>query len=153
MRADVRYRYVFAQTQDEDRYKLYYGKQCESVGTTGDEIFYDLPITYTKGTIYNPATDKHDNVCLRSYEDEFLAPTIVMKPGQTVRIGLRNQLPVEPDCAEGKGTNVPHCFNTTNLHSHGLWVSPTGNSDNVLPEDHPTGTFWYQHRFQFQQRL
>jgi hypothetical protein len=20
------------------------------------------------------------------------------------------------------------CFNTTNLHSHGLWVSPTGNS-------------------------
>ncbi|MDQ3774165.1 MAG: hypothetical protein M3461_07270 [Pseudomonadota bacterium] len=112
-----------------------------------------MPITYTKGTIYNPATDKHDNVCLRSYEDEFLAPTIVMKPRQTVHIGLRNQLPVEPDCAEGKGTNVPHCFNTTNLRSHGLWVSPTGNSDNVLPEDHPTGTFWYQHRFQFQQRL
>ena len=29
-------------------------------------------------------------------------------------------------------TETPHCFNGTNLHSHGLWVSPTGNSDNVL---------------------
>jgi L-ascorbate oxidase len=44
------------------------------------------------------------------------------------------------------------------LHSHGLWVSPSGNSDNVLlsinpkvefeyeyniPADHPAGTFWY----------
>nr|WP_255699856.1 multicopper oxidase family protein [Jiella avicenniae] len=44
------------------------------------------------------------------------------------------------------------------MHSHGLWVSPAGNSDNVLisinpgvsftyeyniPPDHPAGTFWY----------
>ncbi|MDQ6869702.1 MAG: hypothetical protein M3178_15540 [Pseudomonadota bacterium] len=28
--------------------------------------------------------------------------------------------------------DIPHCFNQTNLHSHGLWVSPAGNSDNVL---------------------
>ena len=54
--------------------------------------------------------------------------------------------------------DLPHCFNGTNLHSHGLWVSPAGNSDNVLlsinpgkdftyyydlPDDHPSGTFWY----------
>jgi L-ascorbate oxidase len=54
--------------------------------------------------------------------------------------------------------NVPHCFNETNLHAHGLWVSPSGNSDNVLisinpgvtfeyeynvPSDHAAGTFWY----------
>jgi FtsP/CotA-like multicopper oxidase with cupredoxin domain len=47
---------------------------------------------------------------------------------------------------------------TTNLHTHGLHVSPAGNSDNVhlrigpqqrfeyeihIPEDHPCGTFWY----------
>jgi FtsP/CotA-like multicopper oxidase with cupredoxin domain len=53
---------------------------------------------------------------------------------------------------------VPHCFNDTNMHTHGLWVSPAGNSDNVLisinpsvtfeyeyniPSDHPAGTFWY----------
>jgi L-ascorbate oxidase len=171
--------YVLTQAEHQNKYKLYYGKQCESVGTAhisdgagkvnfrappraqpqsvdpaskalrsgsnlltagadakaigeGDEIFYDLPITYTLGTINNPATGKDDQVCLRSYENQFLAPTIEMKPGQTVRLGLRNQLPLQPDCDEGKGTNQPHCFNTTNLHSHGLWISPAGNSDNVL---------------------
>ena len=124
----------------------------------GREIHYDLPIKYTDGFINNPATGMNDAVQLRSYGDRFVAPTIVMKPGQTARIGLRNQLPDEPGCADGKGVNQPHCFNVTNLHSHGLWVSPTGNSDNVLlslhpgvdfeyeynvPEDHPAGTFWY----------
>ncbi len=124
----------------------------------GREIHYVLPIKYTEGLINNPATNKLDRVKLRSYGERFVAPTIVMKPGQTVRIGLQNKLPPEPDCAKDHGTNDPHCFNTTNLHSHGLWVSPTGNSDNVLlslnpgvdfeyeynvPEDHPAGTFWY----------
>jgi L-ascorbate oxidase len=124
----------------------------------GREIHYILPIKYTEGFINNPATGQLDRVRLRSFGDRFLAPTIVMRPGQTVRIGLQNQLPKEPDCAEGHGINQPHCFNITNLHSHGLWVSPTGNSDNVLlslnpgvdfeyeynvPEDHPAGTFWY----------
>jgi FtsP/CotA-like multicopper oxidase with cupredoxin domain len=79
-----------------------------------------------------------------------------MKPGQTVRITLSNQLPAE-NCKQ-TDPNQPECFNTTNLHSHGLWVSPAGNSDNVLlnikpgvdfqyeynvPEDHPAGTYWY----------
>lgn len=124
----------------------------------GREIHYDLPIKYTQGSIWNPATGRKDSVNLRSFGDSFVAPTIVMKPGQTVRIGLQNQLPAEPDCAIGRRINEPHCFNITNLHSHGLWVSPTGNSDNVLlslypgvsfeyeynvPEDHPAGTFWY----------
>lgn len=130
----------------------------------GREIHYVLPIHYTDGTIYNPATGRNDKVRLRSYGDRFLAPTILMQPGQTVRISLENQLDPEPNCdidpSTGKPwpTNHPHCFNNTNLHSHGLWVSPTGNSDNVLlniepgvnfqyeynvPEDHPAGTFWY----------
>jgi FtsP/CotA-like multicopper oxidase with cupredoxin domain len=53
---------------------------------------------------------------------------------------------------------VPHCFNGTNLHTHGLWVNPSGNGDNVLlsinpgvkfeyeyaiDPEHPAGTFWY----------
>ena len=130
----------------------------------GREIHYILPINYTDGNIYNPSTGKNDKVRLRSYGDRFLAPTILMDPGQTVRISLSNLLPAEPDCGidpatkQPYPTNQPHCFNTTNLHSHGLWVSPAGNSDNVLlniqpgvsfqyeynvPEDHPAGTFWY----------
>ncbi|MCA1607034.1 MAG: hypothetical protein LC775_16545 [Acidobacteria bacterium] len=56
--AYVRYRYVLAQAQDGDRYKLYYGKQCESVGTAGGEIFYDLPINIQKAasTIRRPTS-------------------------------------------------------------------------------------------------
>lgn len=139
------------------------GTNLLSLGAERDAISqgrqqqYILPIKYTTGRIFNPATGKYDTVRLRSYGDRFVAPTINMAPGQTVRIGLQNQLPAEPNCGSG-GINVPHCFNTTNLHSHGLWVSPTGNSDNVLlsllpgvsfeyeynvPDDHPAGTFWY----------
>ncbi len=140
------------------------GTNLLSLGAESDAIRegrqqrYILPIKYTEGRIFNPATGKFDVVNLRSYGDRFVAPTINMEPGQTVRIGLQNQLPAEPDCSRGRGINEPHCFNTTNLHSHGLWVSPTGNSDNVLlslypgvsfeyeynvPDDHPAGTFWY----------
>jgi FtsP/CotA-like multicopper oxidase with cupredoxin domain len=136
---------------------------------TGREIEYDMLIAYGKGNIYNPATGKHDPVWLRSYNGQFVAPTVVMKPGQTVRFNLMNQLPAEdPACTyidpkTPRDPNTPqptnkHCFNITNLHSHGLWVSPSGNSDNVLlslnpgvnfeyeynvPIDHPAGTFWY----------
>jgi FtsP/CotA-like multicopper oxidase with cupredoxin domain/peroxiredoxin len=73
-----------------------------------------------------------------------------------LRITLDNQLPAEP-YMPGK-MNILHSFNVTNLHTHGLHVSPSGNSDNVLlqvqpqssqkyeiavPKDHPCGTFWY----------
>ena len=126
----------------------------------------DLNIVYTKSAIYNPATGRDDKVKLRSYvgtnvdpKAPYVAPTIEVDPGDTVRITLHNKLPADPSCFEMRqDPDIPHCFNGTNLHSHGLWVSPTGNSDNVLlsinpgvdfqyeyniPSDHPAGTFWY----------
>jgi L-ascorbate oxidase len=124
----------------------------------GREIRYTLPIKYTTGEINNPATGTSDLVKLRSYGDSFVGPTISMKPGQTARITLKNELPAL-ECPGGDiNTPKPGCYSRTNLHSHGLWVSPSGNSDNVLltilpgatfqyeynvPEDHPAGTFWY----------
>lgn len=130
------------------------------------EAKLDLEIDFTTSTIFNPATGRDDTVKLRSYRSPgtnpkvpFVAPFIEVQPGETVRIALNNKLPAEPDCAKSvPDINVPHCFNSTNLHSHGLWVSPSGNSDNVLiallpgvkfeyeyniPADHPAGTFWY----------
>ena len=125
-----------------------------------------LNIRLTDGWIYNPANQRFDRVRLRSYVAEgaapnpftpFVAPTIHTRPGETVRVGLNNELAPEPDC-KPPNINTPHCFNSTNLHSHGLWVSPSGNSDNVLitirpgvsfeyeyniPATHPAGTFWY----------
>lgn len=135
-------------------------------GVAAHEARLELDIDFTTSTIFNPATGEFDTVKLRSYRSPgteprvpFVAPLIEVQPGETVRIGLNNKLPAEPDCAKQvDNINVPHCFNHTNLHSHGLWVSPSGNSDNVLiailpgvrfeyeyniPADHPAGTFWY----------
>ncbi|MEG3613718.1 multicopper oxidase family protein [Isoptericola haloaureus] len=68
-------------------------------------------------------------------------PTLRVRAGDTLRIELVNRLQ-----------------EATNLHVHGLHVSPEGTADNVflsvgpgtsqqyeyvLPADHPAGTFWY----------
>jgi L-ascorbate oxidase len=138
----------------------------ESGPRAGTERLLDLNIVYTDSELYNPATGRYDKVRLRSYagtdtnpKRPYVAPTIEVTPGDTVRINLNNKLPADSSCIDWTGdVNTPHCFNGTNLHSHGLWVSPTGNSDNVLlkinpgvsfqyeyniPPDHPAGTFWY----------
>ena len=124
-----------------------------------------LDIKLREGQILNPATGRFDKVSLRGYVDAngtppgpyFFAPTIEARPGETVRMRLNNRLDRQPGCTP-PDINTPHCFNSTNLHSHGLWVSPSGNSDNVLltlrpqvkfdyeyaiPDTHPAGTFWY----------
>jgi L-ascorbate oxidase len=131
-----------------------------------DKKTLELNIDYTPSAIYNPATNAYDKVRLRSYigasvdpNRPYVAPTIEVQPGDTVRVMLNNKLKADSSCIEnGRDSDKPHCFNGTNLHSHGLWVSPTGNSDNVLlsinpgvdfeyeyniPPDHPAGTFWY----------
>lgn len=97
-----------------------------------------------------------DAVRLRGYNGRLVGPTLRCRPGDLLRITLDNQLPAE-SYMPGE-MNMLHSFNVTNLHTHGLNVSPSGNSDNVLlqvqpqsaqkyeiaiPKDHPCGTFWY----------
>ena len=96
-------------------------------------------------------------VRLRNYNGALVGPTFRVKPGDTVVVTIENDLPPNPGPMPDD-QNTPHNFNTTNLHTHGLHVSPVGNSDNVLlavkpgqtwiteikiPADHPPGTFWY----------
>lgn len=132
------------------------------------EAVLDLNVVYTKSKLWNPAEQRYDVVNLRSYQGTdidpnapYVSPTIRVVPGDTVRVTLNNQLPADASCiAHGPGpeSNTPHCFNGTNLHTHGLWVNPAGNGDNVLisinpgvsfqyeykiAPDHPAGTFWY----------
>jgi len=136
------------------------------------EIRLDLNIEYVDGVIYNPSTGVDDKVRLRGYTQDglplpqrYVSPSINARPGDTVRIALNNKLPqtttsYDVGCAGGPGFNhnVPHCFNGTNLHFHGLNVNPSGNGDNVLlsinpgvkfeyeiaiAPEHPAGTFWY----------
>ncbi|WP_347906057.1 multicopper oxidase family protein [Pseudomonas purpurea] len=141
-------------------------KNPQPSGHEGHERQLSLHIDYTASTIFDPGTGQKVPVSLRSYrgtdvnpDTPFVAPTIEVTPGDTVRVTLANELPEESHCdAHQMNSDEPHCFNATNLHSHGLWVSPSGNSDNVLlsinpkvtfqyeyniPADHPAGTFWY----------
>ena len=94
---------------------------------------------------------------LRTYEGGIPGPTLRVQPGDTLRITLVNELPPNRDPMP-REINHPHHFNTTNIHTHGLHVSPSGIADNVLrpmdpggrydieiaiPDDHPRGTYWY----------
>ena len=75
------------------------------------------------------------------YNGGIPGPTLRIRAGDVLRIGLVNKL-----------------AQTTNLHVHGLHVSPEGNGDNVfiavrpggtfnyeykLPANHPPGVYWY----------
>ncbi|WP_299618910.1 multicopper oxidase family protein [uncultured Tateyamaria sp.] len=136
---------------------------------TSREVRLEMNISYLDREIFNPVSGDYDPVRLRGYSDALntgtpssalVGPTIEVSPGQTARIKLNNNMPPDATCNMGKGgsINTPHCFNGTNLHTHGLWVNPAGNGDNVLisirpgvsfeyeyaiPDDHPAGTFWY----------
>jgi L-ascorbate oxidase len=120
-------------------------------------------LTVKKGTygIYNPETNLFDTVSMRSYNGCPTGPTITIKPGATLKLNLKNSLTATdpPDfCPDQVDHSTPHCFNHTNIHTHGVHVSPSGTSDNVLltvlpgatqsytyqiPATHPSGTFWY----------
>ena len=77
----------------------------------------------------------------RDYPYAFMPPTLVLDPGDNLKINLTNRLG-EP----------------TNLHTHGFFISPSGNQDNIfvdltsgksflynyyLPQDISPGSFWY----------
>ena len=63
---------------------------------------------------------------LLTYNATHPAPTIRVRRGDTLRINFTNSLP-------DLGTNIlGHDRSHTNLHTHGLHVSPSGNADNIL---------------------
>ncbi|AKO98172.1 Putative multicopper oxidase [Marinovum algicola DG 898] len=112
---------------------------------------------------------------LRRYNRGLPGPTLRVHPGDVMEIRLENGLPQNPLALpeladspflsaadlcgpQGMGHVAPHDLNTTNLHLHGMHVSPKGASDNVfltvepggafnyrvqIPQNHPVGSFWY----------
>lgn len=95
----------------------------------------------------------------RTYNGRVPGPTLRVQAGDRMNILLDNQLPpnTDPNCPP-VDHNIPHCFNTTNLHTHGLHVSPEPPSDDVflrlepgtateicidIPKFHAAGTYWY----------
>ncbi len=83
------------------------------------------------------------------------APTLRLSPGDQLKINYINDLPVKPNesCA------ITPCMDMTNLHFHGLTVSPDTPQDDVLtmmampgkslhytvqiPKNHSPGLYWY----------
>jgi len=90
-----------------------------------------------------------------AFDGETVAPVIRASPGDTLRIAYVNNLPAKS--AETCAVNP--CMNMTNLHFHGLTISPNPPQDDVLgmiakpgqtlhysveiPRDHTPGLFWY----------
>ena len=90
-----------------------------------------------------------------AFNGETIAPVIRASPGDVLKITYINDLPSKSpeSCA------VNPCMDMTNLHFHGLSVSPDTPQDDVLtmmakpgqtlhytveiPRDHPPGLFWY----------
>ena len=90
-------------------------------------------------------------------KERSLARRFACNPVTALRIRLINDLPPNPDPVP-IDMMLPHHFNTTNFHFHGLHISPEGVSDNIfrsmepgqsydiettIPGDHPRGTYWY----------
>ena len=86
-----------------------------------------------------------------TYNGVYAGPVLRLKPGDTLRFHLIN-----------------HLAQATNVHFHGLGVSPQGHSDNSMhmvaagdswdyivkiPKDHPPGVYWYHtHGHDFAER-
>jgi len=77
---------------------------------------------------------------VRTYNGEVPGPTFRVRAGDDLNVKVINDLPKNTDqfCGDHHTSmNNPHCFNTTNLHVHGLHVSPKEPSDNVFVEIPP----------------
>jgi len=90
-----------------------------------------------------------------SFDGQLVPPVIRVSPGDVLKIEYVNAMPSTPSepCA------ITPCMNMTNLHFHGLTVSPKAPQDNVLdmmampgqtlnysvaiPLEQPPGLYWY----------
>ena len=70
---------------------------------------------------------------VRTYTWNKVVPghTWEIRAGDTLKVHLRNRLPHLPP-PEHMVMDRPHEWTHTNLHTHGLHVSPAGNADNVF---------------------
>jgi len=114
----------------------------------------ELPIA--KGSLILAAVnDPHSGKGSFSYEGHEIPPVIHVSPGETLRINYRNHMSPHSteQCASGP------CMNMTNLHFHGLHVSPASPQDDTIsmmampgesiqyrvdiPLDQAPGLYWY----------
>jgi suppressor of ftsI len=119
-----------------------------------DNTLPDIPevrSAFTLTAVHDTATDRN----LFSYKGRTVPPLIRVSPGSSITLRYVNNLPVHSDeeCA------LAPCMNMSNLHFHGLHVSPRRPQDDVLtmmtspgeslnykvdvPSYSPPGLYWY----------
>ncbi len=102
--------------------------------TVSGIVEYDLDVGMTPINI-NGATAN-----MLTYNGHFPGATMVAARGDVLRVNLRNSLPMS------LGNNIlGHPRYITNLHTHGLHVSPTGLADNVMRMFMPGETGLYEY--------
>lgn len=104
-------------------------------------------------------------VRLRTYNGNIPAQLIKVRGGDRLRIRVKNSLPPVDSSGWNGSHNVPHMFDSTNLHLHGLDIvphlfEPVGTCDPLakmidvmpgqsydydikVPENQPPGLAWY----------
>ena len=123
----------------------------------------NIPIKY-----FDPTTGALETrtITTRTYNGKVPGPTYCVKRGQKMEFKVVNDLepntypaqvyedqtPTRTTCKEYAEREIPHCFNTTNLHTHGLHVSPSTkedpdrfggiSSDDVLVKIPPNNDTW-----------
>ena len=126
--------------------------------TAGNADLPEPPVVKASGGVASLLLIVNENKATGQPEFEFdhmrnVAPTIVVKPGETIQVDLRNNLPSEPP----PGSHVMR--DDVNLHFHGLGVSPERPQDDVLdvmvkpgkktryvipiPTNQEPGLYWY----------
>jgi suppressor of ftsI len=117
----------------------------------------DVPIVRSRdglATVTLTARRRPDGRDAFVFDGRDVPPTIRIAPGDTLKIHYVNALPVVPESVPRNGQ-----MNMTNLHFHGLSVSPRRPQDDVLdmmampgealdytldiPRDHLPGLHWY----------
>ncbi len=105
------------------------------------------------------------DVILRAYNGSVPGPLLEVRPGDRLRITVKNRLPRYDSSGWTGNHNVPHALDTTNLHLHGLEIiphlfEPVGTTDPTaemiairpgedyaydlqVPFDQPDGLYWY----------
>ncbi len=119
-----------------------------------DRILPELPQASTPVTL-EAATDPVSGKSEFRYRGHNTPPVIRVQPGSTLNVEYKNDL-----AAQSKEDCFGHpCMQMTNLHFHGLHVSPNAPQDDVLdmmaspgqalhysvqiPRQQPPGLYWY----------
>ncbi len=99
-----------------------------------------------------------------SYNGIFPGPTLIANPGDTIRININDQRKPASELQTSPKQFDPTnpVAENSNLHTHGLLVSPTGQGDNIyrsflpgnsyvtefkIPRQHDQGANWYHPHF------